>query len=639
MTKLRVKNNVLIVEAREGEQIFEWDHRIFFTTAAGYQLDDLHNRYLLHDQRQIHDVLRETVSYLREEGIEFQTDETVTKLLKQFQTEQREYEEATRTGLQIRPSKKPVRASLRLARQLKLYQQRGLEHLLGVKYGANFSVPGSGKTTVIYAAFDILRREDIVDKLLVIGPRSCFLPWEEESVACFGHSLKSARLTGSKTTRQISYLQSDEYDLFLCTYQTATNDVDELISLCKRHRLFVVIDESHNIKRLEGGVWSEAMLSIAPHAVRRAILSGTPVPNDYTDLWTQITFLWPRKQILRDRTSYRYRCEDKTELEVIQRAVRPFFFRASKSDLGLPPVKMNRQKCDLNPYQASIYRALSVKFLREIAVQSDERQQLRQWRKARMVRLIQAASNPALLAQYSEEFDIPPFSGEGVSIVKLIDRYPQFEVPAKIELANRLVHELLTQGEKVIVWTSFVHNIRMLEHLLQEIKPFIVYGAVPQDESEDVEFNREQQIRQFKEASWPTVLLANPAACAESISLHRACHHALYLDRTFNCGQYMQSLDRIHRIGLKPNEVVTYHILIARDTIDETVDRRLNEKQANMLHLLEDELPVGTLEIEEHQMEPSEDEETVDFEETLKDLRKRFKADSSNDTKRASLEK
>ena len=639
MTKLRVKNSVLIVEAGEGEQIFEWDHRIFFATAAGYQLDDLHNRYLLHDQRQIHDVLRETVSYLSEEGIEFQTDETVTKLLKQFQTEQREYEEATRTGLQIRPSKKPVRASLRLIRQLKPYQQRGLEHLLGVKYGANFSVPGSGKTTVIYAAFDILRREDIVDKLLVIGPRSCFLPWEEESASCFGHSLKSARLTGSKMTRQISYLQSDEYDLFLCTYQTATNDVDELISLCKRHRLFVVIDESHNIKRLEGGVWSEAMLSIAPHAVRRAILSGTPVPNDYTDLWTQITFLWPRKQILRDRTSYRYRCEDKTELEVIQRAVRPFFFRASKSDLGLPPVKMNRQKCDLNPYQASIYRALSVKFLREIAVQSDERQQLRQWRKARMVRLIQAASNPALLAQYSEEFDIPPFSGEGVSIVKLIDRYPQFEVPAKIELANRLVHELLTQGEKVIVWTSFVHNIRMLEHLLQEIKPFIVYGAVPQDESEDVEFNREQQIRQFKEASWPTVLLANPAACAESISLHRACHHALYLDRTFNCGQYMQSLDRIHRIGLKPNEVVTYHILIARDTIDETVDRRLNEKQANMLHLLEDELPVGTFEIEEHQMEPSEDEETVDFEETLKDLRKRFEADSSDDTKRARLEK
>jgi len=639
MTKLRVKNSVLIVEGREGEQIFEWDHRIFFTTAAGYQLDDLHNRYLLHDQRQIHDVLRETVSYLSEEGIEFQTDETVTKLLKQFQTEQREYEEATRTGLQIRPSKKPVRASLRLVRQLKPYQQRGLEHLLGVKYGANFSVPGSGKTTVIYAAFDILRRTDIVDKLLVIGPRSCFLPWEEESAFCFGHSLKSARLTGSKITRQSLYLQSDEYDLFLCTYQTAANDVDELISLCKRHGLLVVIDESHNIKRLEGGVWSEVMLSIAPYAVRRAILSGTPVPNDYTDLWTQITFLWPRKQILRDRTSYRYRCEDKTQLEVIRRAVRPFFFRASKSDLGLPPVHFDRQECDLNLYQASIYRALSVKFLREIDVQPDQRQQLRRWRKAKMVRLIQTASNPALLAQYSEEFDIAPLSGEGASIIQLIDKYPQFEVPAKMKRAIHLVHELVKRGEKVVVWTSFVHNIKMLEHLLHDIKTFIVYGAVPQDESEDVEFNREQQIREFKEVSRPAVLLANPAACAESISLHRACRHAVYLDRTFNCGQYMQSLDRIHRIGLKPNEVVAYHILIARDTIDETIDRRLNEKEVNMLRLLEDELPVGTLEIEEYQMEPSEDEETVDFEETVKGLRRQFEPGPSDDTKRASLEK
>jgi SNF2 family DNA or RNA helicase len=625
MPKLRFQGKVLIFESNENDNIFEWDHRIFFTVAAGYKLDESHNRYLLADQRQLYGTLKETIGYLQDEGIEYETDESVAKLLRRFEAEQREYEDAVHTSLKIQEHvAQELANSVGLVRPLKPYQQQGLKHLLAVKYGANFSVPGSGKTTVIYAAFETLRREGIINKLLVIGPQSCFLPWEEEAIACFGHPLRGCRLTGSRMARQSLYLQSDAYDLFLCTYATAVNDLGELISLCKRYKVFMVIDESHNIKRLEGGVWSEAMLDIAPYATRRAILSGTPMPNDYTDLWTQITFLWPGKQVLGDRIPYRYRCEDSAELKSIRHAVRPFFFRATKAQLGLPPPKFNIEPCDLKPYQANIYRALAVKFLQEIDVRPTEREALRQWRKAKMVRLIQAASNPTLLAQYSEEFDVPPLSGEGASIIQLIDRYPQYETPAKIESAIQLVHDLLAQSEKVVVWTSFIHNIKMLEHLLQDFTPYVVYGAIPRDESEDVELNREQQIREFKEIDRPAILLANPAACAESISLHKVCHHAIYLDRTFNCGQYMQSLDRIHRIGLAPGETVTYHILVAGNTVDETIERRLKQKQENMLALLEGDFPTGTFEVEEHLMEQSEQQEVIDFEETFKDLRQYF---------------
>jgi len=280
--------------------------------------------------------------------------------------------------------------------------------------------------------------------------------------------------------------------------------------------------------------------------------------------------------------------------------------------------------CNLKPYQSSIYHALSARFLREVAIPPEDRHLLRQWRKAKLVRLIQAASNPALLTRYSEEFDIPPLRGEGASIIQLIDEYPKFEVPAKIELAVELIGNLLAQNNKVVVWTSFVHNIKMLQHLLQDYAPFLLYGAVPRDESEDIEFNREQQISGFKTSHQPAILLANPAACAESISLHKVCHHAIYLDRTFNAGQYMQSLDRIHRIGLEPHEIVTYHILIAQDTVDETIERRLEEKQKNMMRLLDDELPIGALEVDTHQMGFSEDEEVLDFEETAKDIRKQL---------------
>lgn len=631
MIRLCLQGGVLRLESGGDAKILEWQHRLFFAGAAGYRFHEARGWYLFSKQDEIHGILKETIDYLEDEGFEFEMDEAVATLLQRLHDEQQEYEEALHAGREIQQSELAVDSFLGLVRQLKSHQLRGIQHLLAMKHGASFSVPGSGKTTVIYAVYELLRREGIVQKLLVIGPRSCFLPWEEEFVACFGCRAHSARLTGSKESRYSLLLEADKYDVFLCTYQTATNDVNELIRLCTRYKVFAVVDESHRIKKLEGGVWSEAMLQIAPYAARRAILSGTPMPNSYLDLWTQITFLWPGRQVLGDPVAYRHQCENETEHTAVRKAIRPFFVRATKSELDLPPFEVKRIECDLKRYQEGIYRALSVKYLRQIDTPPEDRQVLRQWRKARMVRLIQAASNPALLTHYSEEFDIPPLSGEGASVIQLIDEYPKYEIPAKIELVDKLVRELLKQEEKVVVWTSFVHNIRMLEQLLKEFKPFIVYGAVPQDESEDVEFNREQQIRQFKASDRASVLLANPAACSESISLHKACRHAIYLDRTFNCGQYMQSLDRIHRVGLAPDDIVTYHILIAKGTIDETIDHRLEEKQARMIRLLEDEFPRGTLEVDLHQMGQSESEEAVDFERTMTDLKGQI--ESSDTTK------
>ncbi|MBN1812751.1 MAG: DEAD/DEAH box helicase [Anaerolineae bacterium] len=624
MIALHFQDETLSLDNGGTGEIFEWQHRLFFVTILEYKLDEVHHSYSFSRREDVAETLQETVEYLTSEGLEFEVDKEAAAFLQRLRDEQKDYECAIQRGLEAQNSKSVPDLHPAFTRKLKPYQLQGLRHLLAVKHGANFSVPGSGKTTVVYAAFEILRRQGIVEKLLVVGPRSCFGPWEEEFEACFGYPAQSIRLSGPKASRYGAYLESSKPDLFLCTYQTAANDVSELITLCQRHAMLVVLDESHNIKKLMDGVWSEAMLKIAPYATRRVILSGTPMPNSYEDLWTQMTFLWPGRQVLGERAEYRFRCEDQPQHANIRQAVQPFFVRVTKPELKLPPPNFERIECGLKPYQASIYRALSARFLREIDVLPEDRMVLRQWRKAKMVRLIQAASNPALLAQYSEEFDVPPLSGEGASVIQLIDEYPRYEIPAKVEYVVQLVHRLLKQNEKVVVWTSFVHNIRTLQYLLSDVQPFIVYGAVPRDESEDTEFNREQQIRQFKETQHSAVLLANPAACAESISLHRTCRHAVYLDRTFNCGQYMQSLDRIHRIGLGPEEIVTYHILIAPDTVDETIERRLEEKQLNMILLLEGELPTGTLEVESHQIGQSENEEAVDFEETMRDIKRQL---------------
>ncbi|HEY5327218.1 MAG TPA: DEAD/DEAH box helicase, partial [Mucilaginibacter sp.] len=572
--------------------------------------------YFFSDKRQFQDAIKEITLYFKEEQIVFTTDIEVAAIIFNIDNQETEFDEIKKHLNEYSIS---ANNSLAFRRELKPYQIKGFEHLLNVKHGANFSVPGSGKTSVVYAYFDRLRQEGLVDKLFVVGPFSSFSPWEEEAQLCFGQRLNSARLVGLK--RQSYYLQSSDYDLFLCHYQTAANDISDIIRLCQKHNIMMVIDESHYIKRFDGGVWANALITISPYAKRRIILSGTPMPNGFSDLWSQMTFLWPGKQLLGEKTTYKNRSENPNQREAIKKEIRPFFYRVKKSDLGLPEPRFYRTEYALNPIQSQIYQALSIKLLSDLKIQPEDKKQLRQWRKAKMIRLLQAASNPNLLSQYSEEFAIPPLSSDGLSIIKLVEKYSQYEMPSKFEAATKLVKELLSKGKKVILWTSFIHNIKMLESNLQGINYYTIHGAIPRDDKEDEAFNREKQIREFKSTNKPSLLIANPAACAESISLHKICHDAIYLDRTFNCGQYIQSLDRIHRIGLEKDEIVNYHILIAKNTIDETINRRIEEKFQTMIHVLEDEIPIGILDVEAHEMELTDSEEKLDFSETVKDIK------------------
>ena len=139
------------------------------------------------------------------------------------------------------------------------------------------------------------------------------------------------------------------------------------------------------------------------------------------------------------------------------------------------------------------------------------------------------------------------------------------------------------------------------------------------DEAEDT---REVLIEKFLSLHGPPVLVANPASCSESISLHSTCHNAVYLDRTYDCALFLQSIDRVHRLGLPPEAVVKIHILIAecsgRGTVDDLVDASLLRKEGTMRTLLEgaELLPVG---MEEDPLSAAQGSEQ-DLEELLKFL-------------------
>ena len=102
-------------------------------------------------------------------------------------------------------------------------------------------------------------------------------------------------------------------------------------------------------------------------------------------------------------------------------------------------------------------------------------------------------------------------------------------------------------------------------------------------------------------------MVANPAAAGEGISLHTVCHHAIYLDRNFNAAQYLQSEDRIHRLGLSQNQQTTIEIVECAGTVDETVRQRLEFKVAQMADALND----SGLKIAPVPMDPDEEDEDL----------------------------
>jgi SNF2 family DNA or RNA helicase len=609
-----------------GSPLLSGKHRIFFVNIL--DLEELSSSLGYFSQGEdgsMELVLKDVLEYLNGAGVTVNLNEAAQQSMDALQQGKEDFDEALAAGVHAQ-SMPPEHLSIPgFRRTLKTHQVASAAHMVSVGNSANFSVPGSGKTTTTYAGYALLKGEGLVNQLVVIGPRAAFRAWEDEYVECFGKKANAIRVTGNVTTRKKLYRQAKEAELILLTYQMASQDKDRLAGLLRSNKAMLVLDESHYVKRFYGGKWSNAVLDLAPLAAKRAILTGTPVPHGLLDLWVQMSFLWPGGQLLGTQEEYKNRVHaygDKAS-DHVRKLISPFYTRTKKGQLRLKAPKFNYVNIQLRPYQRAIYDAVAVKVLADLIKAPEDRADLRSWRKARVIRLLQIASNPTLLTSYSEEFKIPPLSANGLSVGEIIARYPDFETAPKVEAAVKLCESLLAKGHKVLLWTSFIHNIKSLQHLLRKHQPRVVYGSIPKDDSEDIEYNRERMIHEFKTSKRYNLLIANPAACAESVSLHKICHHAVYMDRTFNCAQYMQSLDRIHRIGLAPSEQVYYHILTSPQTIDAVVQERLEQKQRNMMELLEDDLASVDLDYTAGDLS-EESEEAADFNAIIAQLRAQY---------------
>lgn len=484
-------------------------------------------------------------------------------------------------------------------------------HLAFSQNGCNFSVPGAGKTSIVYGAYSYLKQlpvDDVkhVDKLLIIGPLSSFGPWEMEYMECFGNKPVSKRLVGTMPVEEKKmYLYGDGgAELTLISYASVVAIKEELLFFLKKNKTMVVLDEAHKIKNTNGGITAQSVLGIAPLCKSRVILTGTPAPNGYEDLLNLFKFIWPTKDIikfqlgqLRDMSHN----QDDARVPVLLDSIMPYFVRIKKGDLGIPPaINHPPVVVPMKKSQRRIYDFIEKKYMQDIASAVDKRF-IQELAGARIIRLMQVATNPGLLKMPLSNFSEIEGMGLGAlsedsQFINEILQYHDNEVPAKFEVAASLIQGILGKGGKVVVWACYIKTIEDFQVYLGSlgIDSRILYGATPVATDgfdivdEKYEYTREAIIAQFHEPDSPfQVIIANPFAVAESISLHKVCHNAIYLERSFNAAHFIQSKDRIHRYGLSAGVETNYYYLVSADSVDGVVDQRLGEKERRLLGIIE----------------------------------------------------
>ena len=475
----------------------------------------------------------------------------------------------------------------RFTRQLRDFQQRDLAKLLDLSHGANFSVPGAGKTTVTYALYEAERLRGRFQRLLVVAPLSAFEAWETEAERCFDSPPAVRRFDGT-----IPW----DSEVLLINYQKLKDPYfDQLTAWALEARTQIVLDEAHRMKRGQYGEWGRACLQLAHVAERRDILTGTPAPHSPSDFIALLDYLWPNQARSILPATALHPDPPPGAMELVNDALDSLFVRTTKIELGLDPPHLRVELVDLEGLQADIYDALRNRYAGMSDLSREDRTMLAQMGEVTMY-LLEAATNPGLLAGRTPDQGAIPFRypslaiPAGSSLAELIDRYHRHEIPIKFKKLALMVEENAAQGRKTLVWSNFVGNLLSLERLLARHKPALVYGGVPSFSGpvRDGVRTREGELARFRSDPDCLVLLANPAALGEGVSLHEVCHDAIYVERTFNAGQYLQSVDRIHRLGLSPDTETRVTFLMTRGTIDERVDERVALKAQRLGAMLDD---------------------------------------------------
>lgn len=497
-------------------------------------------------------------------------------------------------------------------RELKHYQMRDVAALVSLPHGANFSVPGAGKTSVALATHLLTRKHDTI--LLVVAPKNAFPAWDEVISECLNPNSHNADITGF--TRLVSGTENIEHLLelnptrMIISYDQLIRSTEAISRLLKTRQVHVILDESHRMKAGENSLRGATLLSLSHLAARRDILSGTPIPRSIEDIQPQMDFLWPGIGLGLKAVS------SQTPHEILKN----FYVRTTKHELGLPPVTRHYEQVEMSAPQLALYGLLRQEVLKRLTgIKSNSNIDLIAARRS-IMRLLQASSNPLLVVRSMTNEDPDTFNYSDTKIEAIFTAIVQEYDSPKILRACEIARELVGQGQRCVIWANFRQNVERISELLSDLGATYIHGRINAGSTEDSN-TREGRVHRFHDSeSGCMVLVANPAACSEGISLHRVCHNAIYLERNFNAAHYLQSVDRIHRLGLDPNQETNVYILESvapniTGAVDFSVRRRMIEK----LHIMS--VTLNDTDLHQLALDEEEADLPLNYDITLDDLK------------------
>lgn len=475
-----------------------------------------------------------------------------------------------------------------ITRPLKEQQVQASFFLAMMKRAANFSVPGAGKTAMMYGAYAYLSSDQIneVDKIVVICPLNAFEAWRTEFIEVFGQK------------RELNFMNLKDYsnsgdirtywgvaNVIVLNYESLSGWKLSVLNELINQKTMIVFDEVHRIKN-PIGKRARSALELGKQSAYHYVLTGTPIPNSYQDIYNFLHLLYDNEY----DTYFAWSIPDliNPNPAEINDKIRPFYWRTNKEDLKVPPADEDNiiaVKPSLNQEQlATLIHETETSVL------------------ARYIRLLQASTNPALLTQKIDINNIGFLFDEiDFNIDNALDTVEKAEAKQKMyiemnvdsirtpkyEAGIQLIRKLVSEGKKVIVWGMFVGTMQKIHQEIKEsgILSHLIYGATPKED-------RVGMINEFRDGN-VQVLISNPATLGESISLHQTVHDAIYFEYNFNLTFMLQSRDRIHRLGLDPNQYTRYYYLMSEGSsatqsfIDQQVYNRLKEKEEVMQHAID----------------------------------------------------
>lgn len=538
--------------------------------------------------------------------------------LARFQQERRAVREAREAQIPQQLSELQIADRLQamgFARELKPFQRNDLARLINLRHGANFSVPGAGKTTVTFALHLLVRQGNT--RLLVVAPKNALGAWISVVGECMradapdGNAERFVRVEGEDAT-VAAILQSGAKRLVV-TYDKLIRIAPLLASYMSQHAVHLVLDESHRIKAGDFSIRGRSVLGLAALPIRKDILSGTPAPNGVGDIWPQMDFLWSGLSIGRDVD----------DVATARRSLQNLYVRTTKNQLDLPPVRREFVHVPMKMAQLGLYSVIRSEVLRQLSGLRNHSQVDIIAARRSVMRLLQVSTNPiaALVGMTNGGLGGSDASAFADLATQVVDEGDS----AKVMEASSRARSLAEAGRKVVIWTIFRFTIDRLEASLPDLNPLVLHGGVPSGREDD-HLTREGRIARFHSDDSSMVMIANPAACSEGISLHEVCHEAIYVDRSYNAAHYLQSIDRIHRLGLAPDTVTNVTILqsvapAGIGSIDYSVSRRLAAKLRVMEEILDDP-DIRQIALDEEEADPpiDRDIQLEDLEDLLEQL-------------------